>query len=168
MVEEALNEISNAWNTYKLVRHDKLNELYTLPYESDKYKSILNSYPDSLSYYIQMGEISVANGDGKIDNRLTNKITEWLSKSKTNKTLRDLEVNTLIQNFHPTLKGWRMRCRILSNDKEENIEVHFDKDLSKITDILSSKDALIYENMGNAKNATQLMLLKEEFDNRKQ
>lgn len=165
IVETALDKMSNAWNSYKLIKHDKIEELYTLPYESYEYKKILDRYPDSLSYFIQIGEIAVKQGNRKIDNELANKITEWLSKSQTNKILRNAKIDTLIRNYQPQLKGWRMRCRISSNDKEENIEVHFDKDLLKVTGILSSKEAMLYENMGIVKNATQLLLLKEEFDN---
>lgn len=49
IVETALDKMSNAWNSYKLIKHDKIEELYTLPYESYEYKKywidILIRYP---------------------------------------------------------------------------------------------------------------------------
>lgn len=162
LIESALFAESNAWNAMALIKHDRLDTLFTLPYECEQYKTICNSYPDSLSYYIDRGEENMKNGESVKDNG--EKIKYWLIASQQNRSLKKVRIEDFLASFHPENKGWRMRCRISSNDKALNMEFHFDKNLTKITQILRASKSIVYEQLLQVKSYDKLLSLKGDFE----
>lgn len=168
LIENALKSISNSWNEYKLIKYDKIDTLFALPNECKEINEFkFTQYNDSSQYYLDMSE--------KLNKKLKiNKAADYYVKYHTELQRIDKiksddmeRLNMCLIKYTPKQIGWIMRCRINNNGKEENIEVRFDLNRTKITDIISEYYSLMYSKLLHCSSPEQFYRLKNEWDKRK-
>ena len=175
LIEEAFKNMNNAWDDFKLIKHDKIDTLYILPTESKEYILASNNFEnikekagaDSTNYYVTATAKAMKDKNEKMYQYYQKKVDEWQVKDANNIHQVMADIANSVVNYTKEQKGWKMRCRILSNNEEENVEIHFDLGISQITDILTAQYALIYEKMQNVETPEIFLGLKKRFDNRK-
>ena len=174
LIENAFSKAESAWNEFKLLKYDQIDTLYILPTESKEYieankafENIKNNVgKDSTNFYIKAKMQAMRDKKEKLYDLYTKKVDEWQAKDGNN-ILQVMEnLGNAVINYTEEQKGWKMRCRILSNGKEENIEVQFNVNLEQITDILPYQYAITYEKLRHMNNSNDFWILKKQFDKR--
>lgn len=175
LIEETLKNMNSAWSELKLIKHDRIDTLYILPTESKEYIKanadfeVLknNAGTDSTSFYIKAMTKAMADKNDKLYQKYQKKVDEWQAKNGNNTLESMRKLAQTVVSYTRTQKGWKMRCRILSNAEEENVEFHFDMDLSQVTDVITAQYAIIYEKMQKVETPEEFWILKRRFDNRR-
>jgi|WetSurMetagenome_2_1015567.scaffolds.fasta_scaffold405050_1 hypothetical protein len=173
LINDYFKDSKNAWNDIKLLKHDKVDTLYILPYDSKecmKYEIKIKDDPrerDSVeNYFSSKMHEAQQNNDDKLYSYYLNKSAKFSSISLQNfKNLLE-GFNNAIMNYTTEQKGWEMKCRVLYNSKEQNIEVHFNPELTKITDILSERYAQIYEELRHPNSIEEYKDLLKTYNDR--
>jgi len=195
--EQKALSLINSIQGVKIYEHGNISTLFMLPTEGNIYRKKIGNIAmqdsiDSLifynpklydkqirdpkvKYYTQM-----ANSALKLKNKKEYKYYSEMAAGQLaddmrlyderiyNKVKKDsCELDSLIMNYAPESKGWKVECTIIKDGNIQLVEVHFNTDITKITDILTDEYAKVYDEMLHPKSIKQYNDLSEIYNNRK-